>query len=36
METKVKYLRTDNGLEFVLEKFNEFDRKLGIQCHENH
>ena len=30
METKVKYLRTDNGLEFVLEKFNEIDS--GSSC----
>lgn len=30
METKLKKLRTDNGLEFVSEQFNEFYRKEGI------
>ena len=34
METNVKCLRTNNGLEFVSEKFNEFCRKLGIQRHK--
>jgi len=26
-------LRTDNGLKFVLEQFNEFCRKRGIKRH---
>ncbi|RDY04301.1 hypothetical protein CR513_12021, partial [Mucuna pruriens] len=35
MGTKLKCLRTDNGLEFVSEQFNKFCRKLGIQRHNN-
>jgi len=31
--TKLKVLRTDNGLEFVSEQFNEFCRKRGIKRH---
>ena len=31
--TKLKVLRTDNGLEFVSEQFNEFCRKKGIKRH---
>lgn len=30
---KLKVLRTDNGLEFVSEQFNEFCRKLGTKRH---
>lgn len=30
---KVKYLRTDNGLEFCGEKFNKFCRDNGIARH---
>ena len=32
--TKLKVLRTDNGLEFVSEQFNEFCRKIGIKRHK--
>jgi len=32
--TKLKVLRTDNGLEFVSEHFNEFCRKKGIKRHK--
>jgi len=32
--TKLKVLRTDNGLEFVSEHFNEFCRKRGIKRHK--
>ena len=32
--TKLKVLRTDNGLEFVSEQFNEFCRKRGIKSIE--
>ncbi|CAJ2674023.1 unnamed protein product [Trifolium pratense] len=32
--SKLKLLRTDNGLEFVSEQFNEFCRKLGIKRHK--
>jgi len=32
--TKLKVLRTDNGLEFVSEQFNEFCRKVGIKRHK--
>ncbi|KAK2447548.1 secreted RxLR effector protein [Trifolium repens] len=31
--TKLKVLRTDNGLEFVSEQFNEFCRNKGIKRH---
>ena len=31
---KLKVLRTDNGLEFVSEQFNEFYRKIGIKRHK--
>jgi len=31
--TKLKVLRTDNGLEFVSEQLNEFCRKRGIKRH---
>ena len=31
---KIKVLRTDNGLEFVSEQFNEFCRKIGIKRHK--
>ncbi|KAK2414734.1 secreted RxLR effector protein [Trifolium repens] len=31
--TKLKVLRTDNGLEFVSEQFNEFCRLKGIKRH---
>ena len=34
METKLKTLRTDNGLEFLSEQFNKFCRKHGIQRHK--
>ena len=30
----MKALRIGNGLEFVLEQFNEFCRKLGIKRHK--
>jgi len=33
MGTKLKVLRTDNGLEFVSEQFNEFCRLKGIKWH---
>lgn len=33
VDKKVKYLRTDNGLEFVNIAFNEFCRKAGITRH---
>ena len=33
MGTKLKGLRTDNGLEFVSEQFNEFCRLKGIKRH---
>ncbi|RDY07025.1 hypothetical protein CR513_08919, partial [Mucuna pruriens] len=32
--TKLKCLRIDNGLEFVLEQFNNFCKKLGIRRHK--
>ena len=31
----VKYLRTDNGLEFCSEEFNAYCRKNGITRHRN-
>jgi len=34
METKVKCLRTNNGMEFVSKQFNEFCKKLEIQRHK--
>lgn len=33
MGTKIKHLRTDNGLEFLSEQFKEFCRKTGITRH---
>jgi transposase InsO family protein len=33
MGTKLRGLRTDNGLEFVYEQFNEFCRLKGIKRH---
>jgi len=33
MGTKLKGLRTDDGLEFVSEQFNEFCRLKGIKRH---
>jgi len=33
IETKLKVLRTNNGLKFVSEQFNEFCRKGGIKRH---
>jgi len=33
MERKIKYLRTDNGLEFCNEEFNEFCKVHGISRH---
>ena len=33
MGTKLKGLRTDNGLEFISEQFNEFCRLKGIKRH---
>ncbi|KAE8700517.1 hypothetical protein F3Y22_tig00110556pilonHSYRG00215 [Hibiscus syriacus] len=34
METKLKHLRTDNGLEYFSEQFNELCRKNGITRHK--
>jgi len=34
MGTKLKGLRTDNGLEFVSEQFNEFCRLKGVKRHK--
>lgn len=35
MRIKLKNLRTNKGLEFVLERFNEFRRKkIGIKKHK--
>jgi len=31
---KVKKLKTDNGLEFYSEEFNQFCRKQGIERHK--
>ncbi|MQL05556.1 transposase, partial [Escherichia coli] len=33
-ESKLKFLRTDNGLEYLSEQFNKFCRDLGIQRHK--
>ena len=34
MERKLKYLRTENGLEFLSEKFETFYRTQGISKHK--